>query len=192
MEDCRRCPALAANRRRIVPGYGPTPAQVMFVGEAPGYRGADVTGVPFTRDRSGRRLQALLIRLELSLEEDPAVEHPRLRDCYLTNLVRCNPPANRRPTWTETEACFPYLQAELERVRPQVLVPVGLLPSRVLLDHLLDRTAGRMQELHACPIWIKPRVRPDSLKVILPLRHPSRASNLELETFVQALAAFLE
>ena len=185
---CRRCPELAANRSRVVPGYGPIPARVMFVGEAPGYRGADVTGVPFTRDRSGRRLQALLIRLGLSLETDPAVEQPRLRDCYLTNLVRCNPPGNRRPTRAEIDACFPYLLAELDQVRPRVLVPVGLLATQALLNHLLGRRAGRMRELHARPIRIEPGTYPGPLEVILPLRHPSRASNQELETFARALA----
>ncbi|HIQ00697.1 MAG TPA: uracil-DNA glycosylase [Anaerolineales bacterium] len=189
---CHRCPALAANRSRVVPGYGPAPARVMFVGEAPGYRGADVTGVPFTRDRSGRRLQALLIRLGLSLEADPAVERPRLRGCYLTNLVRCNPPDNRRPTRAEIGACLPYLLAELERVQPRILVPVGLLAAQVLLKHLLGRPAGRMRELHARPIRIEPGTCPGPPEVILPLRHPSRASNEDLETFTSALSALLE
>ena len=62
-EGCRRCPALVANRHRIVHGYGRPPEDggvaVLFVGEAPGAKGGDVTGVPFTRDRSGARLQVL-------------------------------------------------------------------------------------------------------------------------------------
>jgi len=191
LSDCQRCPALAANRSRIVPGYGAVPARVMFVGEAPGRHGADVTGVPFTRDRSGRRLQALLIRLGLSLERDPTVEQPRLRDCFLTNLVRCNPPQNRRPTRAEVAACFPNLRVELERVRPRVLVPVGLLAAQTLL-RWLGMPAGPMRDLHARPIWIEPGVHPGPLEVVLPLRHPSRASNGELESFAQALATLLD
>jgi uracil-DNA glycosylase family 4 len=184
--DCRRCPELAANRSRVVPGYGTLPAEVMFVGEAPGCHGADVTGVPFTRDRSGRRLQVLLPRLGLSPETDPAVERPRLRECFLTNVVRCNPPQNRRPKRDEVAACVPYLQEELERVRPRILVPVGLVAADVLLRQLLGRRAGRMRQHHARPIALEPGAVPGSLEVILPLRHPSRASNAELDAFVEA------
>lgn len=182
---CARCPELAANRRRVVPGYGTVPAAVMFVGEAPGRHGADRTGVPFTRDRSGRRLQALLIRLGLSLEEDPSVERPRLRGCYLTNLVRCNPPGNRTPTRAEVAACFPYLLEEIQRVRPRVLVPVGLVATRAL-SGWLGLPAGRMRDLHARPIPLA-ETSLGGPAVLLPLRHPSRASNADLEAFAEAM-----
>ncbi|MGD1997232.1 MAG: uracil-DNA glycosylase [Anaerolineae bacterium] len=185
---CQRCGSLAANRSRIVTGYGAIPAKVMFVGEAPGCHGADQTGVPFTRDRSGRRLQTLLIRMGLSLEDDPAIERPRLRGCFLTNVVRCNPPQNRRPRQSEVEACFPYLAAEVEAVRPRILVPVGLLASRTLLKWL-DQPDGLMRDLHARPIRIEPGKLPGPLEVILPLYHPSRASSARLSTFARALAA---
>jgi uracil-DNA glycosylase family 4 len=188
---CRRCPALVASRSRIVYGYGTLPAAVMFVGEAPGRRGADRTGLPFTRDRSGRRLQALLIRLGLSLESDPGVERPRLQDCFLTNLVRCNPPGNRRPTRAEVDACFPYLQADLERVRPRILVPVGLLATRALLGRLLGRPAGRMCDHHARPMRVGLGTCPTPLEFILPMHHPSRASNAELSEFAQVLVTLL-
>ena len=174
----------------MVDGYGPVPAEVMFVGEAPGRHGADLTGVPFTRDRSGRRLQAILIRLGLSLESDPLIERPRLRGCYLTNVVRCTPPGNRRPTGSEVTACLPYLLEEIARVRPRILVPVGLLASQALLGWL-GLPAGRMRDLHARPIPVPPGTGPDGLEFVLPLRHPSRASNAELDTFVQVLSALL-
>jgi uracil-DNA glycosylase family 4 len=188
---CRRCPALAANRSRIVPGYGPIPATVAFVGEAPGRHGADLTGVPFTRDRSGRRLQGLLIRMGLSAESDPAAERPRLQGCFLTNVVRCNPPNNRRPTRTEAAACFCNVQAELQRVQPRILVPVGLLATQVLLRWLSNHPAGRMREVHARPVPVEPGICPGPLEAILPLRHPSRASNAELAAFARALARLL-
>ena len=188
---CRRCPALAANRSRIVPGYGFVPATVAFVGEAPGRHGADLTGVPFTRDRSGRRLQGLVIRIGLSAESDPAAERPRLQDCFLTNVVRCNPPGNRRPTRAEVSACFYNLQEELLRVRPRILVPVGLLATQVLLRWLSGQPAGRMRELHARPLAVEPGICPGPPEAILPLRHPSRASNAELAAFTRALAGLL-
>ena len=89
---CQRCPELAQNRRQIVHGYGDANADFLFIGEATGKNGADLTGVPFTRDRSGQRLQRLLIQLGLSQETDERCESPRLINCYVTNLVRCNPP----------------------------------------------------------------------------------------------------
>lgn len=188
--DCRRCPALAANRHRVVNGYGEVPAQVMFVGEAPGRLGADVTGVPFTRDRSGRRLQALLIHLGLSLETDPASERPRLQRCYLTNAVRCNPPNNRRPNAREIAACQPYLIQEIAAVRPLILVPVGLLATGLILRHLgLPR--GPMKALHARPLVPPDRIGSPRTRWVLPLRHPSRASNAELEQFAEVLSALL-
>ena len=116
-EGCARCPELAANRNCIVHGYGANGARVVFVGEAPGYRGGDVTGVPFTRDRSGVRLQRMLIELGLSGETEPRLEQPRLR-CFITNVVRCNPPANRTPTRAEAGNCLPYLWQELEMLQP--------------------------------------------------------------------------
>jgi DNA polymerase len=188
--DCRRCPALAANRNRVVGGYGAVPATVMFVGEAPGRHGADLTGVPFTRDRSGRRLQAILIRMGLSSESNPAAERPRLRGCYLTNVVRCNPPGNRRPTASETAACLLYLLEEIAHVRPRILVPVGLLASQALMGWL-GLPAGRMRDLHARPIPVPSGIGPDGLQFILPLRHPSRASNAELDRFARALSDLL-
>ena len=123
--ECTCCPALVANRQRIVRGYGDPPARLLMVGEAPGVHGADRTGVPFTGDRSGRRVQALLMRLGLSQETDPAVETPRLRGVWLTNVVRCNPPGNRNPTAAEVANCAPYLRAELEKIRPDVVATLG-------------------------------------------------------------------
>ena len=103
------CPELVRNRRQVVHGYGDRNADFVFIGETPGEKGANLTGVPFTQDRSGKRLQHLLIQLGLSKETDEACESPRLINCYVTNLVRCNPPRNRNPTKGESENCQPYL-----------------------------------------------------------------------------------
>jgi uracil-DNA glycosylase family 4 len=140
---CTRCPDLVANRSCIVHGYGAADARVLFIGEAPGYRGADVTGVPFTRDRSGVRLQRVLIELGLSDEADPRLATPRLR-CFLTNAVRCNPPSNRTPTRAETSNCLPYLWQELDLVGPRIIVPVGNLAAQAVFPHLLEQQAPPM------------------------------------------------
>ncbi len=185
---CSVCPALAANRQRVVPGYGPRPSAIAWLGEAPGRLGADVTGVPFTRDRSGRRLQALLIRLGLSTEIDPAVERPRL-GTFVTNLVRCNPPANRAPTAEEMANCASSLQRELARVRPVVLVTLGLLATRFAFAAFLDRAARRMTPLHAWPVVVEDRPWP---RFIVPARHPARVSNADWARLERTLARIVK
>jgi uracil-DNA glycosylase family 4 len=182
-EGCTRCPALVANRHRIVHGYGPPDARVVFVGEAPGYRGGDVTGVPFTRDRSGLRLQRVLIELGLSAETDPRVERPHLR-CFVTNVVRCNPPSNRTPTRAEIANCQPYLRQELELLRPSIIVPVGNVAARATFASLLDQSAPPITQAHA-------RLFPADGCVIAPMRHPARISNADLARFVEVLCPLL-
>jgi DNA polymerase len=178
---CSLCPALAANRRRIVHGYGDPQARVLLVGEAPGYLGADRTGVPFTGDRSGRRVQALLIRLRLSEESDPTVEAPRLQGVFLTNVVRCNPPGNRNPTPAEVANCAPFLNAELAAIHPQVVATLGTFAARWAFRALLEQemTAG-IRALHG-------RVWPAGDVTLLTLVHPARASTAQMATAETAL-----
>ncbi|MEZ4771208.1 MAG: uracil-DNA glycosylase [Caldilineales bacterium] len=183
--DCTRCPALVANRQRIVRGYGDPAARLMLVGEAPGYRGADRTGVPFTGDRSGRRVQALLIALGLSQESAPAVERPQLRDVWLSNVVRCNPPGNRNPTAVEVANCTPWLRAELEMIRPVVVATLGNFAARWAFGELLGQEppAG-VRELHG-QTWRAGTV------TVLCLVHPARASNAQMAIAARVLQAQL-
>jgi uracil-DNA glycosylase len=185
-DHCTLCPALVANRQRIVPGYGDPQARVLLVGEAPGYLGADRTGVPFTGDRSGRRVQGLLIRLGLSEETDPAVAAPRLRGVYLTNVVRCNPPGNRNPTPAEMVNCAPYLADELAAIRPQVVATLGTFAARWAFETLLhaEMPAG-IRELHG-------RVWPAGDVALLTLVHPARASNVQMTMTEERLRGLLQ
>ena len=182
-EGCTRCPALVHNRRCIVHGYGPPDASVIFVGEAPGMKGGDLTGIPFTRDRSGTRLQAMLIELGLSEEVDPRLEQPRLR-CFVTNIVRCNPPSNRTPTRVETTNCEPYLWQELALLQTRITVPVGNMAARVIFPKLLGRPAPPITQIHA-QAFVKDG------NVVLPLRHPARIPNADLARFAAALRRLL-
>jgi DNA polymerase len=185
-EGCRRCPELAANRHCIVHGHGlngsEAPRRVLFVGEAPGYRGGDRTGVPFTSDRSGVRLQKALIRLGLSDETDPYHRRPRLR-CFVTNVVRCNPPGNRTPRRAEIDNCLPYLWQEIELVQPEIVVPIGNVAARALFPRLLGRPAPPITRIHAQVA--------DASPLVLPMRHPARISNADMERFVAALGDLL-
>jgi DNA polymerase len=185
IDQCTRCPALAANRHRIVHGYGDLQARVMIVGEAPGYLGADCTGVPFTGDRSGRRVQRLLIALGLSEEIDPAIEQPRLRGGYLTNVVRCNPPGNRNPTLGEVANCAPYLRVEFETIRPDIVVTLGSFAARWAFGELLK------QELPAGIRALHGQVLRAGDVTLLCLVHPARASSTQMEIATEALRELL-
>lgn len=121
-EGCTNCPDLCDARRRIAHGYGDVGAEFLVVGERPG-EGADRTGVPFTGDPAGERLQRILGDLGFSRSPPDATE-PDLQNVFLTNLTRCRHP-ERPPTDEEIDTCEPYLNAEIRMINPEIIVPVG-------------------------------------------------------------------
>jgi len=129
VRDCQRCEALCESRSRIVNGTGPADADLLFVGEAPGQY-EDEQGEPFV-GRSGDVLDAAL--LDAGLERG---------DVRITNCVRCRPPENRDPTTEELGNCRPYLETEIDRVDPAVVVTLGKVPS----EHLLERDVAVTSE----------------------------------------------
>jgi uracil-DNA glycosylase len=181
-QTCARCPALAAGRSQIVHGYGEPAARIVFIGEAPGRHGADRTGIPFSGDKSGRALQRILI--ELGLQDDPApVERPRLR-CFLTNAVRCCPPANRTPVPAEATNCAPFLAHELDAIDPRIVVPIGRVALRAVGLRFLGHDPGPIRPLHAVVLRAGARA-------IVPLIHPSRISRAQVEAFAVVMRELL-
>lgn len=121
---CERCPRLVRCRKQPVPGVGPRRPAVMLVGLAPGRRGADRTGIPFTGDASGRLLRHALARA--GVDE---------RSVYVTNVVKCCPNDGRRnlpPSREEIANCLPYLAREIALVRPARIVALGRMAERAL------------------------------------------------------------
>ena len=118
--SCTAC-ALSQTRHRVVFSSGPSDADLMLVGEAPGAE-EDEAGLPFV-GRSGQLLGRLLE--ELGLERD---------ELYVTNVVKCRPPANRRPSRVEVAACHRYLTGQLEEVEPKVVVSLGNTATQALLE----------------------------------------------------------
>jgi uracil-DNA glycosylase len=182
-QACARCPALVASRRRIVHGYGDPSARIVFIGEAPGQHGADRTGVPFSGDKSGRALQRILIALGMSEDQQPS-DQPQLR-CFVTNIVRCCPPANRTPTLREQASCASFLAFELDAIDPQIIVPIGMPALRAMARRYLDEIPRAIRPLHATPINSTGRV-------IVPLIHPSRISGAQIEAFVRTMRRLIE
>jgi uracil-DNA glycosylase len=123
MLSCARCPALVLSRSRVVPGDGEIPADVVFVGIAPGRFGGDRTGIPFSGDRSGDLLRRM-------------IHHAGLQRVFITNVVRCNPRddrgRNRDPDAQEIINCRTHLEAELALVRPRLVVCLGRIAWREL------------------------------------------------------------
>jgi DNA polymerase len=126
---CERCPALVDSRSRIVNGVGPADAALLFVGEAPGEQ-EDAAGEPFV-GRSGDVLEAALRDVGLARS-----------DVRITNCVRCRPPGNRDPHVDERENCRGYLEAEVARVDPDLVVTLGKVPS----EHVLGRSVAVTSE----------------------------------------------
>jgi uracil-DNA glycosylase family 4 len=136
-EDCTNCPALCEARSTVVHGYGDVAAEFLFLGERPG-PGADRTGVPFTGDAAGERLQRILGELGFS-RSPPDAERPELQNAFLTHLTRCRDPA-RRPTDEEVDTCEPYLNAEIRMINPEIIVPIGQRPLEALATEYTTRS----------------------------------------------------
>jgi uracil-DNA glycosylase family 4 len=129
---CQRCP-LAGGRTTVVFGEGNPAAGLMIVGEGPG-REEDLQGRPFV-GRSGKLLDRLLAE-EMGVTRESV---------YIANVVKCRPPGNRDPLPVEIEACRPWLEAQVELIRPQVVLTLGNFSTKLLLKTTdgIRRTRGR-------------------------------------------------
>ena len=116
---CDRC-GLAKGRTRAVPGEGNPHAEIIFIGEAPGFT-EDQTGRPFC-GAAGQFLTQLITSIGLKRE-----------DVFITNIVKSRPPGNRDPLPEEIAACKPWLDQQLEIIKPKVIVTLGNSPAKGLL-----------------------------------------------------------
>jgi uracil-DNA glycosylase family 4 len=108
---CTRC-LLHRGRTKAVPGEGPEDAEIMFIGEAPGFH-EDQQGRPFV-GAAGQFLEELLELIGLKREE-----------VFIANVIKCRPPGNRDPLPEEIEACKPFLDRQIELIQPKLVVTLG-------------------------------------------------------------------
>lgn len=112
-------------QKRVV-GAGAIEPLVFFLGESPGRLGADLTGIPFTQDRSSRLLRRMIEEIDLGPQE-----------IYISNVLKCNPRdehgRNRRPSTEEVANCRDHLLFELNIVRAKIIVPLGEIATREFL-----------------------------------------------------------
>lgn len=111
VEKCQHCP-LYKTRTKIVFGAGPISPKIMSISEAPGYW-EDQKGLPFV-GRAGKLLDKLLDTVGLKREA-----------IYITNVIKCRPPKNRKPKKEEIEACLPYLKKQVEIINPPKFILLG-------------------------------------------------------------------
>jgi len=116
---CHRCP-LAEGRKHAVPGSGPVPADIMLVGEAPG-KEEDLSGDPFV-GRAGRLLDEALVQAGLTRSE-----------VFITSVIKCRPPQNRKPKKAEIDQCRPYLQAQIDILHPKIICLMGNTAAQAVL-----------------------------------------------------------
>jgi uracil-DNA glycosylase family 4 len=129
---CTRC-RLAQGRTQVVFGSGDAHADLMFVGEAPGFH-EDKQGVPFV-GQAGKLLERLLAGVDL-----------RREDVYIANVLKCRPPGNRDPQPDEIEACEPHLFRQIELIEPKVIATLGNFATKLLSGRPLGITRVHGQE----------------------------------------------
>ena len=150
---CVRC-ALSRSRTQVVFGVGSADAELMLVGEGPGFH-EDKQGEPFV-GQAGKLLTELLDGIGLSRPE-----------VYITNVVKCRPPENRDPAPEEIEACTPFLMEQIGLIRPRVICTLGRFAAKLLAD----------TELGISAIHGKAKVRElgEVSVVVFPVFHPAAA-----------------
>ena len=120
VHGCQRC-GLCQGRQHAVPGTGVEKPTILIVGEAPGEQ-EDAQGLPFV-GRSGELLDNML----------KAIGHDRHATVYITNVVKCRPPANRNPRDEEIAACAPFLSRQIELLAPKAVLAMGRFAAHALL-----------------------------------------------------------
>jgi uracil-DNA glycosylase len=152
---CVKCNELARCRHSVVFGVGNSRAELMFIGEAPG-ADEDEQGEPFV-GRAGQLLTKIIQAMGYQRE-----------DVYISNILKCRPPENRTPLPEEVSNCLPYVLAQIELIKPKVIVALGATALRSLLDIQLGITKMRGHWYTFRDIPIMPTFHPAYL-----LRNPA-------------------
>jgi uracil-DNA glycosylase len=145
---CKNC-QLSFSRKKAVPGEGPGKAEIMLIGEGPGFY-ENEQGRPFV-GAAGKFLDELLEKASVSR-----------KDVFITNVVKCRPPGNRDPLPEELSACNAYLDRQIEAINPLIIVTLGRYSMGKYLPNV------RISEVHGQPAWVRGRL-------IIPMFHPAAA-----------------
>jgi len=160
--ECRKC-ALHETRTNVVFGVGPKDAEVMFIGEGPG-ENEDLKGEPFV-GRAGQLLDSMMEMIDLD----------RRRNVYIANIVKCRPPKNRDPLGAEQESCHGWLKAQIELMKPKIIVCLGRIAAAYMIrdDFKISQEHGQFFEkdgikfmalYHPAALLRDPRRRPETFE----------------------------
>ena len=155
---CKKC-ELGKTRKNPVIGSGSIRAQVMFIGEAPGYN-EDLQGRPFV-GKAGNILSELLESIGLRREE-----------IYIANILKCRPPDNRNPLDLEIKACTPYLDRQITAIKPKVICTLGNFATSYILQKF-GLQAEKIGKIHGKTFHIRNSLFESR---IIPLYHPAAAT----------------
>jgi DNA polymerase len=147
-KNCTLC-ELHHSRKQAVPGHGPATAELVFIGEGPGFH-ENEQGLPFV-GAAGRFLDELLQSAGISREQ-----------VFITNVVKCRPPSNRDPQVEELDACDVYLERQIQAINPKVIVTLGRFSMGKFLPH------AKISQAHGQAVRIKGRL-------VVPFYHPAAA-----------------
>jgi len=145
---CQNC-ELYHSRKHAVPGEGPAHAEIMFIGEGPGFH-ENEQGLPFV-GAAGKFLEELLATINL-----------KRQDVYITNVVKCRPPGNRDPQPHELAACETYLDRQIQAINPKVIVTLGRFSMARYFQN------AKISQLHGNPVRVRDRL-------VVPMYHPAAA-----------------
>ena len=140
---CTRC-TLARTRNNVVPGMGVENPDVLVIGEGPGYD-EDKQGLPFV-GKAGILLDKMLAAIGLD----------RKSNCYIANIVKCRPPQNRDPFPQEQDACFSFLEAQINILKPKMILCMGKISSNKMLnqDSPIGTLRGQIFEYNNIPLMV--------------------------------------
>ena len=148
VRTCSDCP-LHRDRTNAVPGEGPADAELMFIGEGPGFQ-EDKQGRPFVGP-AGQFLEGLLASIRTSRQE-----------VFIANMIKCRPPQNRDPSPVEISSCGKYLDRQIELVNPKLIVTLGRFSlGRFFPGETISRARGKVREKDG--------------RFIYPVMHPAAA-----------------
>jgi uracil-DNA glycosylase len=145
---CKKC-QLHHSRKKGVPGEGPPDAEIMFIGEGPGFH-ENMQGRPFV-GAAGDLLVELLAGIGMKRE-----------DVFITNVVKCRPPGNRDPQPEELQACDSYLEKQIQIIHPKVIVTLGRFSMARFIHN------AKISEIHGQAVRVKGML-------VVPFFHPAAA-----------------
>jgi len=148
VSTCKQC-NLHYSRKNAVPGEGPSDAEIMFIGEGPGFH-ENEQGRPFV-GAAGKYLDELLASINLKRSE-----------VFITNVVKCRPPSNRDPQADELISCSDYLERQIQVINPKVIVTLGRFSMARFLPN------AKISAIHGMAMNVKGRL-------IVPMYHPAAA-----------------